>query len=160
MPPVAMMKLRGAKELEAALLELPTRIGKGALRRSMLKMLQLVADDAAARVSVKSGRLKAKIAVKAQLSRRQRRGRAKGKGVIEAFVGATPARHAHLVELGTGPRRQRNGKSVGAMPARPFMRPAWEANKNRLLDEMGAAMWAEIEKAAKRLAKKSLKAGK
>ena len=146
--PVTKMTLHGAKELEKALLDLPKRIAKTAVRRGIVKLLQQVADDAQARVPVRSGRLKEKIAVRPQLSRRQKRGRAKDKGLIEAFVGATPARHAHLVEFGTGPRMQRNGKSTGAMPAQPFLRPAWDGAKGKLVDELGQVLWDEIEKAA------------
>jgi hypothetical protein len=43
------------------------------------------------------------------------------------------------------------------MPARPFMRPAWEAGKMRALGAFGRLLWVEIEKAAKRLARKQAK---
>lgn len=152
------MTLHGAKELEAALREMPNRIAKGAVRRGIIKLLQQVADDAQGRVPVRSGRLRARIAVKPQLSRRQKRGRAKEKGLIEAFVGATPARHAHLVEFGTGPRMQRSGKSTGAMPARPFLRPAWDSARGKMVDDLGQVLWEEIEKAATRLARRQAKA--
>lgn len=34
--------------------------------------------------------------------------------------------HGHLVEFGTKPRYHKSGKFVGAMPARPFLRPAFD----------------------------------
>jgi HK97 gp10 family phage protein len=155
-------ELKGAKELEAALMELPKRIGKAAVRRALLKAGGPIAEDAKARVAVLSGDLKRRIAISTQLSRRQRRSRARGavKGRVEVFIGTGPARHAHLVEFGTAPRRHKRGKSIGAAPARPFMRPAWEAGKNRALDVFGRLLWIEIEKAAKRLARKQAKANR
>lgn len=156
--PVAKMELKGARELEEALRALPNRIGKAAVRRGIIRLLQAVADDAQGRVPVRTGRLKEKIAVRPQVSRRQRRGRAKEKGLIEAFVGATPSRIAHLVEFGTAPRRHRSGKSVGAMRAQPFLRPAWDSQSGQLLDALGQVFWEEIERAAARLAKRQAKA--
>lgn len=40
------------------------------------------------------------------------------------------------------------------VPARPFMRPAWEEFKPYALDALGVALWARITAAARRLAKK------
>lgn len=40
------------------------------------------------------------------------------------------------------------------VPARPFMRPAWEEFKPWALEALGAALWARISAAARRLAKK------
>jgi HK97 gp10 family phage protein len=152
-------ELHGAKELEAALNALPKRIGKAAVRRALLKAGKPIAADAAARVAVRSGKLKRTIRVSTQLSKRQRRGRARGavKGRVDVYIGAGPSRHAHLVEFGTAPRQQRNGKQVGAVAAQPFMRPAWEAGKGRALNSFSKMLWEEIEKAVKRLAKKAAK---
>lgn len=37
--------------------------------------------------------------------------------------------HGHLVEFGTGPRRTKDGRFTGSMPAQPYMRPAYEQTK-------------------------------
>ena len=39
----------------------------------------------------------------------------------------------------------------------PFMRPAWDAHKGRLVDDIGADMWVEIQKAVKRKAARDAK---
>jgi hypothetical protein len=46
------------------------------------------------------------------------------------------------------------------MPAQPFLRPAWDAGKRGVLNEFGRLLWAEIDKAAKRQARKALRAAK
>lgn len=153
-------ELHGARELEAALLALPKRIGKAAIRRALLKAGKPIAEDARTRVAVRTGNLERKIRISTQLSKRQRRSRARGavKGQVDVYIGAGPARHAHLVEFGSAARRHKSGKSSGVMPAQPFLRPAWEAGKRRALDDFAALLWVEIEKAATRLAKRQAKA--
>jgi len=156
------MELKGAKELEAALLELPKRVRKAAIRRALLKAAAPIAADAKGRVRVRQGDLQRRIQVATTLSRRQRRSRGAGvqKGVVEVFLGAGPSREAHLVEFGTGQRRHKDGSSTGAARAFPFMRPAWEAGKMRALEEFGRMLWLEIEAAAKRVAARALRAAK
>jgi HK97 gp10 family phage protein len=151
------MKLDGAKELEAALRALPGTLAKGVLQRALVKAARPMVDDAKSRVRRRTGRLASKINVSTQLSRRQKRGRAREKGLAEAFVGASPARHAHLVELGSGPRHHKSGKYVGQMPASPFLRPAFEANAQGLIDALGEEIWRELEKSATRLGRKAAK---
>lgn len=41
---------------------------------------------------------------------------------------------ASIFEFGTGPRYHRNGKYVGQVSATPFMRPAWDQGKDRILE--------------------------
>lgn len=59
-----------------------------------------------------------------------------------------PAQHAHLLEFGTGPRVVKNygGKSgvkkaVGRVVARPFMRPTFEEESDRVAQILSKA-WA------------------
>ena len=79
---------------------------------------------------------------------------------MQVYVGASPARTAHLKEFGTGPRKHKSGKSTGAMPADPFLRPAWEGGHRHALKEFSRLLWEGIEKAARRLAKRQAKAGR
>ena len=60
---------------------------------------------------------------------------------------AGPLPQAHLQEFGTKDQ-----------PPQPFMRPAWDAEKRGVLEGIKDDLWAEIKKAAARLAKKALKA--
>lgn len=155
------MKLTGARELEAALRELPKRIGKAAIKRALMKAAAPIEQDAKARAAGTKPALGERgVSVSTKLSRRQKRGRRVDKNTVEVFIGAHSARRglAHLIEFGTGPRRHKSGKSTGSMPARPFMRPAWESGKRQALNTIGAELWTEVEKAAKRLAKRRAKA--
>eukprot|EP00998_Keelungia_sp_KM082_P002248 NODE_12731_length_443_cov_1.560127_g12708_i0.p2 GENE.NODE_12731_length_443_cov_1.560127_g12708_i0~~NODE_12731_length_443_cov_1.560127_g12708_i0.p2 ORF type:complete len:125 (-),score=21.43 NODE_12731_length_443_cov_1.560127_g12708_i0:69-443(-) len=81
--------------------------------------------------------------------------------VVNMYVGAEGGRtgtpHAHLVEWGTGPRTQQNGRYTGQMPPQPFLQPAWDANKAGLLQGLGSRLWEEIAKTQARRAKKAAK---
>ena len=66
---------------------------------------------------------------------------------------------AAIAEFGTGPRyHKKTRKFVGAMPAQPFLRPAWEQHKDQILEDFSKALWIQIEKSAKRLARRQAKA--
>lgn len=160
--PIIRMELTGAKELEAALQELPKAIGKAVLRRALIKAAEPIAEDARQRlqslVHTVTGRLLRGIGVSTKLSRRQKKLAGAKPGEVRVYVGASPARHAHLVEFGTRERFTKDGKSSGVMPSFPFLRPAWEAGKRAALDRLGNLIWAEIKKAAERLAKRRAKA--
>src|SRR5690606_397632 len=88
------------------------------------------------------------IGVGTQLSKRQRGLHRKmfksDKASVEVFVGAGSVPHAHLQEFGT--------KNHGPQP---FARPSWDSHKDQLIPQIGEEMWAEIDKAAKRLARKA-----
>jgi hypothetical protein len=156
-------EIRGARELEAALRELgQDRLIKATMKRALKDAAEPAAADAQARAQALfhgSGRMASKIAVSTTLSKRQRRGRGRsGPNEAQVYIGAGPRGPAVLMEFGTGPRRHKNGKSVGAVPAAPFMRPAWEAHKHQILDDFAKALWIQIEKSAKRLGRRQMKA--
>lgn len=153
------MHLEGADELIAALRALPDALTKKVVQDALMKAAEPIAADAKARAPRKTGKLAKKIGVGTRLTKQQRRGRAM-QGMAEAFVG-TSARHGVLEEFGSGPRRQKKtGRFTGQAPAKPFLRPAWEAGKNASLDAIGEALWVEIEKAAAHLGRKAAKAKK
>ena len=69
--------------------------------------------------------------------------------------------HAHLYEFGTAPRfHAKTGKAVGSMPARPFLRPAWDASQELMLATLRREIWSEIEKTVGRARRKAARAGK
>lgn len=141
------VKVEGLRELEKALGELPRATGKNVLRRVLRTAGEPMVRDAKALVPVASGKLRDSIAVATQLSKRQRalykKMFADDKASVEMFVGVAALPHAHLQEFGTS----RHGPQ-------PFMRPAWDANKNGMLDSIKDELGVEIAKAAKRLAAK------
>ena len=157
------LKIEGAGDIERALAELASGTAKGAARRAMKKTLQPVAQMAE---GLSDGKFK--VAVTSKLSKRQARGaRAdRGRSKLALYVGpvqqdGSPSPHAHLSEFGTAPRfHAKSGKAVGAMPAQPFLRPAWDASTELMLATLRRETWKEIEKTLERAKRKAARAGK
>lgn len=142
-------KVEGLSELNAALGELPKTTAKNVLKRSLMPAAKPI-DDMASRLAPKlTGALEISIITGTKLTRRQRSSayKAGAAGVVEVHVGTAMSRGL-FQEFGTV-----------KMPAHPFMRPAWEANKDNALQIIATTLGNEIEQAAARLAKKKAKAG-
>ncbi|MDE4142328.1 HK97-gp10 family putative phage morphogenesis protein [Phaeobacter gallaeciensis] len=154
------MKIEGAGDIERALGQLARGTAKGVQRRAMKKALQPVATMADA-LSPFTVKVTSKLTARQAREARSDRGRSK----VVLYVGPvqpddSDAPHGHLYEFGTGPRVQETtGRFVGAMPARPFMRPAWDANKAQMLETLKRETWAEIEKTVERARRKAARAG-
>ena len=129
----ASFKFAGAKELEKALQDLGKATAKNTTRRALKKSAQIVADEAQILVPVDQGELMDSIKVSPKAKRNRT-----AKGEVEMFVGPT-VYYGHFVEFGTVKQS-----------AQPFMRPAWEANKQVVLDDLGENLWSEIEKSVAR----------
>lgn len=154
----------GAEFLEQALRDLGSDPDvRKALGDSMLQAAEPMAK--AARAKVRRGktlRLEESIDVSKTLSRRQRSQAHTRTGPTEAtvYVGPKPVGAGVLLEFGTTLRHWRTGKSTGHVPAFPFMRPAFEETKFQVIDLFGKLLWINIEKAAKRIARRQTKASK
>lgn len=157
------LKIDGAQDLEAALRALgDSKAVKRAISRALLEAAEPTAREARSKAPRRSGRMAEGVDVSTTLSRRQKAG---GGGHVAArgrfdpfaafvYIGAHPMGPAVLAEFGTQQRHWKNGKSTGAMPAKPFMRPAWEANKFKILETFGKYLWVTIEMEAARIARK------
>lgn len=147
------IKIDGLKALDAALAELPKATAKNVLRRVGRKALAPMVEAARNSAPVKSGALRKSMKVTSRLSKRQaslhRKMFKSDKASVELFAGASNLPHAHLLEFGTS-----------KMAPRPFMRPAWDAGNAALLQRIKTDLGIEIEKAAKRLARKAARSGK
>jgi HK97 gp10 family phage protein len=140
------VKVEGFRELEASLSELPKATGKAVLRRVLKAAGEPIMSSAQQKAPVLTGQLETSIVTSTRLSRRQARlARRVGKSTVEMHVG-TKNEAAVPQEFGTA----RQG-------AQPFMRPAWDENKDQALDIIKSDLGSEIEKAAARLAKKRLR---
>lgn len=155
------MKIEGAGDIERALADMARGTAKGVMRRAMKKSLKPVADLA-------SGVSPFTVAVTSKLTARQRkeaRGDT-GRSKVVLYVGPVQpngedAPHAHLYEFGTGPRVQSTtGRSTGAMPARPFLRPAWDVGTTVMLATLRREVWNEIEKSLERARRKAARGTK
>ena len=141
------VKLSGVRELDLALAEMKKSTARGVLKRVALKALQPVVDAAKAMAPVDDGQLRDSIVASDQLAGNAKRSAPKlARG--ERATGIT-------VYAGT---KNRNGvpREFGSVraPAHPFMRPAWDGNKGRLLDSVAKDLAEEIEKTAARAAKR------
>jgi HK97 gp10 family phage protein len=145
------MKVRvsGFRELEASLSELPKATGKNVLRRVLKAAGEPIRSAAEENAPVLTGQLEASIVTATRLTRRQARlAKRANKSTVEMHVG-TKNQAAVPQEFGTI-----------AQAAQPFMRPAWDGNKDQALEIIKSDLGSEIEKAAARLAKRRMRVGR
>lgn len=141
-------KVEWLKGSDKALAEVGARATqKNILRRALLKAAKPIDDQASALAPVETGKLQVSVVAGTALTRRQRSTayKAGALGVVEVHVGTALSRGL-FQEFGTV-----------KMPAKPFMRPAWEANKDGAVKIISTEIWTEIEKAAARASRKRAK---
>lgn len=163
------MRLEGVRDLSKTLNNMPANVAKRISRKVLMKLLQPIADRARQLARVEdpnvqkpsAGHLRDTIGVGQKLSRRQKRLN-RPLAPLEVYVGPgiigkgqNAARHAHLIEFGTEERRHASGKSTGAMPRRPFMRPAWDALHGKVFTDLAKLLRDELAAYAKRQAAKA-----
>jgi len=171
-------ELFGVKELMDALEQLPTMsMRKAAVRNAAKRALKPTAELYQSALPwapkpkqyAKSRHLRDSVEITSALKRSQKKdGRRVGKDEIVMYVGSS-APHAHLVEWGTEERQHKTPttapigdvvrvvQGTGRMPAKPYLRQAWEATKNGIMKIFADEMKKEIERAAKTLAAKAAK---
>lgn len=138
------VKLEGFKELDAALGKLPKATGKNVLRRVLIKAAKPIDDDASAAAPFLTGGLQKSVITGTRLTRSQRAGSylKTSNYYAEIHIGTSLSKGL-FTEFGTF-------KDA----AQPWFRPTWEGNKDKALGIIKSDLGTEIEKAAKRLAKK------
>jgi HK97 gp10 family phage protein len=161
------MKTTGLADLERAMDNLSKSAGKGVLTRSLKKAGTPMMELARSAVPTDKGSLAASMAISTKLAKRQK-GLARKfdtKSSVQMYIGPSydlgkGGRHGHLVEFGTKPHINK-GKFAGSQhpgtAPQPFMRPAWDSDQAALMDRLGKELWAELEKANVRAAKKAAK---
>lgn len=136
-------RVEGLSELKEALEELPKATGKNVLKRALLKAAEPMRADAEREAPRESGQLAASIKIGTKLSQRQK-SQHKKESAVEVFLGPDPSAKAIAQEFGAahhGPQ--------------PYMRPAWDGNKEGAFNSMRDDLAQEIEKARARLARKT-----
>ncbi len=137
-------KIEGLRELEAALADLPRATGRNAVRRVLRRAAEPIATAAEANAPRDTGALSRNVRVGSRLTRNQAAAQRKlGKSEQEIHVGVTRPSGV-LNEFGTVNQA-----------AQPFLRPAWDANKEGALATISSELGTEIEKAAARAARKA-----
>jgi HK97 gp10 family phage protein len=149
------VKIQGLKELDRALSELPKATAKNVLRRTLVKASEPMVTEAANLAPDRPGtprnNLSTSIVISSKLNKEQKKAtRGEEKTFVEMYVGpdvSVPNAHGGWHEFGTinhGPQ--------------PFMRPAWDSKREVVLDGIAKESWAEIQKAAQRLARRAARA--
>jgi len=158
------LDVQGWRELEKALLDLKNdRTIVATMKRAMLQAAEPMAATARRLAPKKRRNLEEAIDVGVRLNKRQAaqrrsRGIIKTGNTVEVYVGAGKGgAHAVLAEFGTSLRKTKKGASRGSTAATPFLRPAWEQHKTQVLRDFGVQLGIEIERAAKRAARKRKK---
>lgn len=164
------LTLQGGRQLDAALRELKTVTARRVGDRAMVAALKPVLDDAVRMAPVgdhtadhaRRFHYVETLGIGKKLNASQAAAEKKISGVpaqhlLMRYVGSSSPL-AHLFEFGTGQRRHKDGSSTGRMAPHPHMRAAWDANLDAVFNTMVERLGIEVDKAAKRAAKKALKA--
>lgn len=140
---MADFKISGFAELEKALADLPKATERSVLRRVAKKALEPMMDRAQQLAPVDEGTLRDSIVIGSSLTSRARRADKKEPRLgVRVFMG-TANRNGVPREFGTS-----------RSSATPFMRPAWDGGNRAALDVILNDLGEEVEKAAKRAARK------
>lgn len=143
------LKITGLRETERALAELPKATGKNVLRRVGKRALEPMRAKAENLAPVDRGDLANQVVISEKRTRRVPKQRGPKSGVEIAMgpaAGHGVLQYAGLVEFGTVDN-----------PPRPYMRPAFNSEAQGALDSVTTELLGEIEKSAKRLARKRSK---
>jgi len=126
------VQVEGLKELEAKLIKLGGVAGGKVLRQALMAAANPMVKSAKAKVPVDRGKLKSNIRKRSKL------GKGKSNTVAEVMMGVTKkAWYGHLVEFGT----------INT-PAQPFLRPAFDENKTKVVQLFRAQLEKRIKKVA------------
>lgn len=170
------VKIEGLRELDAALGELSKGAARGVLRRALIKAGEPMRAAAERNAPKDTGQLGDSIALSSRIDNRagksafasvMKGGGSKAQAVQalrdarrEAGIGES------FAEVFMGPRKSGKRNSIKAMvqefgsekqQPQPYMRPAFDAEKNTVLDGIKGELTTEIGKAVARARKRALK---
>lgn len=146
------VKVEGFKYLDQALKELPEATRKPTLRRALKKAAVPMAELANQNAPVgPTGDYAKSFAYSTRLNKRQGKLHRKlfkdDRAAVEGFVGTDdPA----------GVQQEFGNQNHGPQPA---LRPAWDADKDQLVNRLGKELGPEIERTAKRAAARARRNG-
>lgn len=148
------VRTEGFSELLKAMNDLPDKVNKKATVDALVEAAEPMADVASELAPRLSG-------VGARSIVASSKSRAKGlprlaEYVYRAFVG--PTKHTRQLmdaEFGTAPRSQKTtGRDTGQEPAAPFLRPAFDTQKENVVKRFGPLLAIQIKLAFERVYKK------
>ncbi len=170
------MRVEGFKELESALLDMSRATARNVAIRALRRAAEPVREQAERLAPVRQGNLALSIVASpraknsvgkaeyaaamagglgkdaAVSAMRAARRSAKGSSsIVEVHVGPRTGvgviRYAHLIEFGSS-----------QMPAQPYMRPAWDGQKDNALGRLRDDLATEIKKAVARAERRAARA--
>lgn len=143
------VKVSGLKEIDKALGDLPNAVGKRVLRKVGADVLEPMASKARMLSPDRTGKLDLSITVSEKRTRRAKTNFRARQGIQLAMGPSGPGgalMYASFVEFGTVDT-----------PAFGYMRGAWDAHAATSLDNIKDQLWAEINKAVGRQARRAAK---
>lgn len=143
----APFRIEGLEETVANLEELSRATQKNVLRRTLLRAGEPTADVASSLAPVRRGVLSFSMVVAPNLTRRHKGEQRNRASEVEVYVG--PAG-------GMGALFYASHQEFGTVlnPASPYLRPAWESTKGRVLALITSGLTDEVGKASARAARK------
>ncbi len=157
------MRVRGLRELDRALAELPKATARNVLKRTARTALEPMRALAEAKAPVLSGDLQVSIVLSEKRTRRARKGRPRAiRRADGSFRGVAQTNYA----VALGPASGKGVLNYAALeefgsannPPQPFMRPAWDSEKQSSLDRVIEELRSEISRAAERARRRALEA--
>lgn len=144
-------KFEGGKDLEAALMNLATKVtARNSGTRALTKAADPIKVNAKLRAPKNEGDLQEAIKVGKAVAPYQNDG---NRGdYIAVFVGIDASVDKRLV-IYAG--EQENGNPARNLEAQPYMRPAWDSEKGKAVDRIAPELWADIEQTNARAARKA-----
>ena len=143
-------EVRGFKELDAALGELPKATGKNVLKRVAIKAMARIEQGMSARAPRDDGTLANSMRTQAVKATRQRgQVRFDAKNSVEVLTG--PAPEGRLNRANAGFQEYGTVK----MGANAYARPTADAENENVVDDVRHMLATEIDKAAARIARKA-----
>lgn len=144
--------LQGFKELADALRELGPRVARNGLRAATSAGAAIIRNDARSRAPVDTGEMKKDIQMKRERDTK----------------GEMSAKYSVFVRSGKKSRLSGKARNIqkdsyywkfqefgtSKAPAQPFMRPAYDANKEAAVGKIGEVLNERIQKAARELARR------
>ncbi|WP_137131533.1 HK97-gp10 family putative phage morphogenesis protein [Rhizobium sp. FY34] len=170
------IRLEGFKELERALMELPKATARNVGKRTLVKAAQPIKNKAQSLAPKDTGELKQRIVVSTKAPANHDPGDIAYSKVMQgggdqgqAVAAMRAARRASntLTEVFVGPAHTRNKQAAEKtivqefgskdQPGKPYMRPAWDSEKDTALEIIKTELGNEITKATQRAAKRAAK---
>ncbi len=155
------VRVDGLRELLANLEEFPKATQRNVLKRALMAGGEAIEAEAERRAPVRTGTLRTSHTTGTKLTRRQ-------KAVHRRWAGQVPAERtaqgwrsqpikAVYVFVGPASLAQAIVQEFGSadQPPQPFMRPAWDGQKNAALAIVVDSLRREIAEASQRLARKA-----